>query len=67
MLLRYSFRLAAEADCIEAAVASVLRSGSRTRDLAKPGESVIGTTEMGGKIVTAMKETAKPAHATIVH
>jgi 3-isopropylmalate dehydrogenase len=67
MMLRYSFRLTIEADCIEAAVTSVLRSGSRTRDLAKPGEPVIGTPEMGHKIVAAIKETAKPAPATTVH
>ncbi len=67
MMLRHSFRLTAEADCIEAAVTTVLCSGSRTRDLVKPGEAVIGTTEMGGKIVAAIKETAKPAHATMVH
>ncbi len=67
MMLRYSFRLTTEGDCIEAAVTSVLRSGSRTRDLVKPGETVIGTAEMGSKIVGAIKETAKPAHATMVH
>jgi len=67
MMLRYSFHLPTEADCVESAVVSVLRTGYRTRDLAKPGEPVIGTTEMGGKIVGAIKETAKPAHATMVH
>jgi 3-isopropylmalate dehydrogenase len=67
MMLRYSFHLPTEADCVESAVVSVLRTGYRTRDLAKPGEPVIGTTEMGHKIVAAIKETAKPAPATMVH
>jgi len=58
MLLRYSFHLNAEADCVEAAVVSVLRAGARTRDLARSEETIISTTEMGGKIVAGIKECA---------
>jgi 3-isopropylmalate dehydrogenase len=58
MMLRHSFHLDAEADCVEAAVASVLGAGHRTRDLAKPDQPAIGTAEMGRKIVAAIKEQA---------
>ena len=61
MLLRYSFKLETEAACIESAVAAVLASGSRTKDLARPGESVLSTSEMGQKVAAAVRERAKPA------
>ena len=61
MLLRYSFKLEAEAACVESAVAEVLASGSRTKDLAKAGERVLSTSEMGQKVVAAIRERAKPA------
>ena len=47
MMFRYSFKLAAEADAIEAAVDKALAAGWRTADIAKPGETVIGTRQMG--------------------
>jgi len=56
MMLRHSFQLNAEAECVDAAVAAVLRGGNRTRDLAKAGHAAIGTEEMGRKIVTAIRE-----------
>jgi 3-isopropylmalate dehydrogenase len=59
MLLRYSFTLEAEAASIESAVQSVLSSGSRTRDLAKPGQSSLTTSEMGQKVLEAMREQSK--------
>jgi 3-isopropylmalate dehydrogenase len=55
MMLRFSFHLEAEAKCIEAAVASVLDAGHRTRDLAKRGQAAIGTVEMGRDVVAAMR------------
>jgi len=61
MMLRYSFHLDAEADCVEAAVASVLGGGNRTPDLAKSGLPAIGTAEMGRKVVAAIREQAKVA------
>src|SRR5271170_6188995 len=61
MMLRYSFHLDAEADCIEGAVASVLKAGHRTRDLARADQSAIGTAEMSREIVTAI---GKATHAT---
>jgi 3-isopropylmalate dehydrogenase len=62
MMLRYSFHLDAEADCVEAAVASVLGAGYRTRDLAKPDQPSIRTAEMGRKIVSAIERAGKPTH-----
>jgi 3-isopropylmalate dehydrogenase len=61
MLLRYSFKLETEAACVESAVAGVLASGSRTKDLAKAGENVLTTAAMGQKIAEAIREKAAPA------
>jgi 3-isopropylmalate dehydrogenase len=55
MMLRYSFQLEAEAECVEDAVASVLDAEHRTRDLAKRGQAAIGTVEMGRDVVVAIK------------
>src|ERR1700746_3853749 len=46
MLLRHSFHLEREAACIESAVQDVLAVGHRTRDLARPGQTALTTTEM---------------------
>src|ERR1700675_1566967 len=61
MLLRYSFKLESEAACVESAVAAVLAAGSRTKDLAKPGESFLSTSARGKKIAEGARERAKPA------
>ena len=47
MMFRYSFKLAAEADTIEAAVDKALADGWRTADIARSGEDAIGTKRMG--------------------
>lgn len=47
MMLRYSFQLSAEADAVEQAVDKALADGWRTADIAKPGEAVVGTRQMG--------------------
>lgn len=54
MMLRYTFDMNKEADKIEKAVAKVLDQGYRTADLAKPGDKVLGTKEMGDAVVTAL-------------
>jgi 3-isopropylmalate dehydrogenase len=61
MLLRYSFKLETEAACIESAVDGVLASGSRTKDLAKAGQSAVSTSAMGQKVAEAVRERAQPA------
>ena len=50
MMLRYSFHMTKEADCIEKAVDAVLHEGYRTGDIARPGEKVVGCVEMGERI-----------------
>src|ERR1700686_4239091 len=50
LLLRYSFHLPKEAECVEAGVISTLMGGFRTRDLARPGERTVSTEEMGAQI-----------------
>lgn len=50
LLLRYSLGLEAEARAVEAAVDAALAGGARTVDLAKPGETVLGTKAMGDRI-----------------
>ena len=51
MMLRFSFDMAAEADAIEHAVSKTLDAGYRTGDIAAPGETAIGCTEMGRHIL----------------
>ncbi len=58
MMLRYTFGLQEEADCIENAVKSVLKAGYRTPDLYqsdKEADILVGTKEAGAHIVAAIK------------
>jgi 3-isopropylmalate dehydrogenase len=50
MMLRHTFHLPKEAECVEAGVISTLMGGFRTRDLARPGERSVSTEEMGAQI-----------------
>ncbi len=59
MLLRYSFKLEAEATCIESAVADVLTSGARTKDLVKSGQSAVTTSEMGRRVAETVRNRSK--------
>ena len=47
MMLRFSFDMAQEADCIEQAVSAVLDEGWRTGDIYSEGCKKIGCREMG--------------------
>ena len=51
MMLRYSFDMAAEADCIESAVSAVLSAGYRTGDIADGDSAKVGCREMGRLII----------------
>ena len=51
MMLRFSFDMANEADCIEEAVSRVLDAGYRTGDIYSPGCTKVGCTEMGRLIL----------------
>ena len=46
MMLRYSFGLGAEADCVEDAVDRALNDGCRTADIAGPGDEVLSCSQM---------------------
>ncbi len=46
MMLRYSFGLGAEADCVEAAVDRALNDGCRTADIAGPGDEALSCGQM---------------------
>ena len=56
MMLRDRFDLLDEAECIENAVAEVLNSGYRTADIMSDGGKLLGTREMGDKIVETLKK-----------
>ncbi len=51
MMLRYSFDLTGEADCIERAVDSALADGLRTADIAAPGAESLGCRAMTDAIL----------------
>ena len=51
MLLRYSLNMQDDAARIETAVLRTLERGLRTGDIARPGEPLVGTKEMGDAIV----------------
>ena len=57
MMLRFSFDMAREADCIESAVSAVLDAGYRTGDILGDGTGCmrIGCAEMGRRILENMK------------
>ena len=55
MCLRYSFNMVDAADRLEAAIASVLDDGLRTKDIMSAGMTEIGTTQMGDAIAARFK------------
>ena len=59
MLLRHSFKLEREAACVETAVSDVLAAGNRTRDLARPGQPALSTSQMGEKVAEAVAQYAR--------
>jgi 3-isopropylmalate dehydrogenase len=54
MMLRHSFQLEAEAECVERAVSEVLSDGARTADLAGKTRPAISTAEMGRRVLEAV-------------
>jgi 3-isopropylmalate dehydrogenase len=59
MCLRYSLDLGDAADALERAIANVLASGLRTKDLAAPGANAIGTAGMGDALVAELRKTLR--------
>jgi 3-isopropylmalate dehydrogenase len=58
MALRYSFGMGREADLIDQAIAKVLESGFRTRDILSEGMHEVGTQEMGAAILEEFRRLA---------
>ncbi|WP_425802411.1 3-isopropylmalate dehydrogenase [Desulfitobacterium sp. Sab5] len=56
LMLRLTFGLEKEAQKIETAVIKVLDQGYRTADLARSGDKVLGTREMGDAVVAALEK-----------
>ncbi len=55
MMLRHSLNEPAQAMRVEDAVGRVLDAGWRTADIAKPGQSTIGTREMGRQVIANLR------------
>jgi len=58
LMLRHTFHLPKEAQCVEAGVTAILKGGFRTRDLARPGERTVSTEEMGAQIAEFVRLAA---------
>jgi 3-isopropylmalate dehydrogenase len=56
LLLRHSLGLAREAEAVETAVQEVIAEGCRTVDVQEQGTTVVGTREMGKRIVAAVAQ-----------
>jgi 3-isopropylmalate dehydrogenase len=58
LMLRHTFHLPKEAECVEAGVVSTLMGGFRTRDLVRSGERTVSTEEMGAQIAEFVRLAA---------
>ncbi len=58
LMLRHTFHLEKEAECVEWTVASTLRKGFRTRDLDRGGERTVSTNEMGAEIASVVRQAS---------
>ncbi len=56
MLLRHGLKRPEAAAAIDRAIAAALASGARTRDIALPGETVVGTRAMGALIARCVRD-----------
>jgi 3-isopropylmalate dehydrogenase len=59
MALRYSFGMAAEADMLDAAIASALGKGLRTADIMHDGMRKVSTAQMGEAILGELKAASE--------
>jgi 3-isopropylmalate dehydrogenase len=58
LMLRHTFHLEKEAECVEAAVIAALKGGFRTKDLAGPGERAVSTAKMGAQVAEFVRMAA---------
>ena len=56
MMMRYSLNDPGTADCIENAVAKVIRDGYRTNDIYTDGTNRVSTSEMGDLVIAAIQK-----------
>jgi len=59
LLLRHGLGLAEPAAEIDRAIGLALAKGARTRDIAGPGETVMGTGELGARIADLVRMSAR--------
>ena len=57
MLLRYGLNLSEAADGVEQAIVMTLAGGARTPDIARPGETTMGTRQIGERVAGLVLET----------
>jgi 3-isopropylmalate dehydrogenase len=55
MLLRYSLDRPADADRVERAVEQTLAAGYRTKDIHTSGTTLVGTVEMGDRVIRELQ------------
>ena len=67
MMLRYSFKLPNEADCLERSVKSVLAAGYRSADIAGASASPLSTAEMGAKVSAQVEQEAAVREPVATH
>jgi len=58
MMLRYSFKMNADADLIEKAVANVLSMGLRTGDIMGKGKTLVSCSQMGAAVTKELDQLA---------
>ncbi len=58
LMLRHTFLLSREAECVETSVVSALNKGLRTPDLARGAEHTVSTSEIGKSIAETVRATA---------
>jgi 3-isopropylmalate dehydrogenase len=59
MMLRHSFHLEREAECVESAVSAALSRGARTADLAQKKYAAVSTAEMGREVIALVNADSK--------
>ena len=64
LLLRHALGLGEPAAAVERAIALAIEEGARTRDIAAPGEQVMGTQQMGARITQLVRDRAPQALAS---
>jgi len=63
LLLRHGLNLPTAADAVDDAIAAALDAGARTQDIARPGEVILGTAEMGTRVVDLVLAEALEGHS----